>query len=99
MNHEMDSIIRAFLNAKAAKEAAEAEYNNIRDMILVAMGDQKSYTGTFAKVAIVSRKHYLYPPEIIIQEENLKAAKKAAERIGTAKLLGPTIYPRVTVTE
>ena len=100
-NHHLDSVIRSYIAAKAAYDSAKESYDNLRDSLMEAMNEENitKYDGTFAKVTICQRKKYNYPPVIIIQEETLKAAKKAAERIGTAEIVDISIYPRVTVTE
>jgi hypothetical protein len=98
---QLDALIRAYAEAKEAKDAATAAYENLRDHLMIAMDEEEmtSYTGAFAKVSICERKSYSYPYRIVCMEEELKAAKRSAERGGFATIRRVTRYPKVTMTE
>jgi hypothetical protein len=100
-DHQLDTLIRAYAEAKAAKDAAEKEYEALRKHLMIAMDEEglKNYTGSFAVVTVCERKSYAYPDAIIRAEELLKAEKEAAERTGNATIRRVTRYPKVTMTE
>jgi hypothetical protein len=98
---QLDTLIRAYAEAKDAKDAADQAFENIRQHLLISMDEEAmtSYTGAFARVSICERKSYAYPDNVVRMEELLKAEKKAAERTGYAQIRSVTRYPRVTMTE
>lgn len=100
-DHQLDTLIRAYAEAKAVKNAATAEYEKLRDHLMIAMDEEglKNYTGSFAVVTVCERKTFDYPDAIIRAEELLKAEKTAAERTKIATIRSVSRYPRVTMTE
>jgi hypothetical protein len=100
-NPQLDTIIRAYLQAAEVKKTAEAHYNELREELMAVLDTEglQRYTGAFAKLTVCERKSYSFPPEIVRAQEILKAEEKAAVKIGTAEIAGVTRYPRVTVTE
>jgi len=100
-NPQLDTIIRAYLQAADAKKAAETKYNQLRDELMAVLDSEglQKYKGAFAAISICERKMYSFPAEIIRSQELLKAEEKAAIKTGTATIAGVTRYPRVTVTE
>ena len=100
-NPQLDTIIRAYLQAAEAKKAAEARYNKLREELMAVLDSEglKRYAGAFAKLTVCERKMYSFPAEIVRAQELLKAEEKAAIRVGTAEVASVTRYPMVTVTE
>jgi hypothetical protein len=100
-NAQLDTIIRAYLQAHEAKKSAEADYNQLRDELMSVLDNEglQRYAGAFAKLTVCERKQYNFPAEIVVEQEMLKAKEKAAIKTGTATIAGVTRYPRVTVTE
>jgi hypothetical protein len=100
-NPQLDTIIRAYLQAADAKKAAEAHYNELREELMAVLDTEglQRYSGAFAKLTVCERKMYSFPAEIIRSQEILKAEEKAAIKTGAATIASVTRYPRVTVTE
>jgi hypothetical protein len=100
-NHQIDTIIRAYMAASDNKKAADAVYNQLREELMGILDAEgiKKYNGGFAVVSVCERKKYTYDDNIVRMEEILKAEKKAAEKTGNAHVEDVTRYPRVTLTE
>lgn len=100
-NPQIDTIIRAYLQAAEAKKAAEAHYNELREELMAVLDSEglQKYKGAFANLTVCERKMYNFPAEIVRSQEILKAEEKAAIKIGSATIAAVTRYPRVTVTE
>ena len=100
-NPQIDTILRAYLVAADDKKRSEEKYNKLREELMEVLNAEglNRYTGAFAKLTICERKTYSFPPEIVRQQELLKAEEKAAIKVGAATIDSVTRFPRVTVTE
>ena len=75
---------------KALEERAEPLKKEIEAAMIAENLEEVSFDS--GKVALQSKKKWVYPQEIVNEEEQLKAKKKTAEQIGTATFTNGTPY-------
>lgn len=75
---------------KALEALAEPLKKEIEESMIASELEEVSFDS--GKIALQSKKRWTYPQEIVTEEENLKAKKKAAEQLGTATFASGTPF-------
>lgn len=86
--------LEEYASLKTDIKALEVRADELKKEIEEAMIAEELEEVSFdsGKIALQSKKKWTYPQEIVTEEENLKAKKKAAEQLGTATFASGTPF-------
>ena len=88
MNPEQKIILRNYSELKIKIKALEAQADELNPFVLESLqvsGAEEVDIEDLGKIVLANRRTWEYPAEIKEKEDTVKAEKKEAEQLGTAK--------------
>jgi len=97
-NNLLDTLISQLAAADDDLKQAKAQVDELRQLLIDELKEQgkTKFKGTFGSICLVNKTNYEFSNNVVILNEQLKAAKAIEQKTGVATISSVTESIRVT---